>query len=149
MHLAILMTNTDKSAVSKGHPGDGEDFTHLVRLARPGWGTEVSSVKDRVFPDVPFRFDGAMLTGSPASVHDPDAWIARLPGLIRKLAARCLPVLGACFGHRPSRWHSAGRSGAIPAGWSTDRRVTGCCAGRAGHRICPSRFGSMPVKRNS
>lgn len=32
-------------------------------------------VKDGVFPESLDRFDGFIVTGSPASVHDPDPWV--------------------------------------------------------------------------
>lgn len=117
MHLAILMTNTDESAFARARPKDGEKFTTLIKEVRPDWTTEVYSVKDGVFPDDMDRFDGAMITGSPASVRDKDAWVKRLLELIRDMDARCMPVFGACFGHQAIALALGGEVGKNPGGW--------------------------------
>lgn len=116
MHLAILMTNTDESAFAQAHPKDGEKFTRLVQLARPGWTTEVFAVKNGQFPDDMSRFDGAIITGSPASVHSGDAWIARLLDLIRHAHDSGLPMFGACFGHQAIAMALGGSVGPNPDG---------------------------------
>lgn len=100
MHLAILMTNTDESEFAQAHPKDGEKFTDLIQLARPGWRTSVFSVKDGEFPQDLFAFDGAMITGSPASARSGAPWTGRLLELIRAAHARRFPLFGACFGHQ-------------------------------------------------
>lgn len=117
MHLALLMTNTDESAFAQGHPKDGEKFTDLVHLVRPAWTTDVFSVKDGVFPDTLDGFDGIMITGSPASVHDPQDWVDRLLDLIREAADRRLPMFGACFGHQAIALALGGGIGRNPGGW--------------------------------
>lgn len=117
MHLAILMTNTDESAFAKARPLDGDKFTALIRMARPGWTTEVFSVKDGVFPDDIARFDGAMITGSPASVHSGAPWVARLLDLIRDMVQLKLPLFGACFGHQAIALALGGAVGRNPGGW--------------------------------
>lgn len=117
MHLSILMTNTDDSDFARAWPKDGERFADLIRRVRPGWTTEVFAVKDGVFPDDIARFDGAMITGSPASVLDPLAWVARLLDLIRAMDAAGLPMFGACFGHQAIALALGGAVGANPGGW--------------------------------
>ncbi len=117
MHLAILMTNTDESDFARAHPKDGEKFTSLVHLVRPDWTTEVFSVKDDVFPAGLEWFDGVMITGSPASVHDGAPWIARLTDLIRDIAACGKPIFGACFGHQAVAMALGGEVGPNPGGW--------------------------------
>ncbi len=100
MHIAILVTNTDRSDFSARHPRDGEKFTALLALARPDWPVTVFDCTEGEFPENPDALDGLLLGGSPASVHDPDPWIARLLDLIRKAHAQGVPMLGACFGHQ-------------------------------------------------
>lgn len=117
MHLAILMTNTDESAFAQRHPRDGEKFTDLVRRVRPGWTTEVFPVKDGVFPETLEHFDGAMITGSPASVNSGAEWTARLFDLVRELHSGAFPVFGACFGHQAVAVALGGRVGPSPGGW--------------------------------
>lgn len=100
MHLALLVTNTDESEFAQKHPKDSEKFPSMMRAVRPDWTFEVFSVKDGEFPETLEPFDGVMLTGSPASVHDDASWIKRLLVLIRQINARGLPMFGACFGHQ-------------------------------------------------
>ena len=117
MHLAILMTNTDDSAFARAHPKDGQKFTDLIQLARPDWTTSVFSVKDSVFPPDLFAFDGAMITGSPASVRSAADWVTQLLELIRSAHAQQFPLFGACFGHQAIAQALGGTLSRNPAGW--------------------------------
>ena len=117
MHLAILMTNTDESAFAQAHPKDGEKFTALIHSARPDWRCETYSVKDGVFPDDLAVFDGFIITGSPASVHDGADWIDRLLATIREIVARKIPLFGACFGHQAIALALGGKVEHNPGGW--------------------------------
>lgn len=117
MHIAILMTNTDESAFAQRHPKDGEKFAAMFASVRPDWRVSVFAVKDGEFPEPGSRFDGWLITGSPASVHDDGAWIARLKSLIVRLDAERQPVFGACFGHQAIAEALGGRVAANPGGW--------------------------------
>lgn len=99
MRLAILMTNTDESDFAQLHPKDGQKFSELLWRVRPQWQFEVFAVKDSVFP-ASLDFDGILITGSPASVHDGADWIAQLEQLVRDTVAQKIPLFGACFGHQ-------------------------------------------------
>ncbi len=117
MHLAILMTNTDESAFAQAHPKDGEKFAALIHSARPDWRCETYSVKDGVFPDDLAAFDGFIITGSPASVHDGADWIDRLLATIREIVSRKIPLFGACFGHQAIALALGGKVEHNPGGW--------------------------------
>jgi GMP synthase-like glutamine amidotransferase len=117
MQLAVLMTNTDESEFAQRHPKDGEKFADLVHLVRPEWQVTSFSVKDDVFPDDIDAFDGVMITGSPASVHDTDPWVARLLDLIREIYAARIPMFGACYGHQAIALALGGTVEANLAGW--------------------------------
>lgn len=117
MHIAILVTNTDDSAFAKAHPDDGEKFTQLIHLVRPNWTTVVYAAPDGAFPDDLAAFDGLIIGGSPASVHDPEPWIAQLLELIRKAYKMGVPMFGACFGHQAIALALGGRVDANPCGW--------------------------------
>ena len=128
MHLAVLMTNTDESAFAQAHPKDGEKFAALIRGVRPDWRVTVFAVKDSVFPPPDAPFDGWIIGGSPASVHDADPWIEQLLGLIRRLFAQGQPVFGACFGHQAVAMALGGLVGPNPGGWVfglTDTQLEG------------------------
>ena len=118
MRLALLMTNTDESEFARRHPKDGEKFRRLLSGVRPDWALEVFPVKDDVFPDDLGRFDGVMIGGSPASVHDASPWIDRLQALIREIIDRDIPLFGACFGHQAIALALGGEVGDSPDGWA-------------------------------
>lgn len=117
MHIAVLMTNTDESKFSQSHPKDGEKFATMIHTVRPDWKVSVYAVKDGQFPSDDTRFDGWLITGSPASVHDGDDWIADLKVLIRRLDAERQPLFGACFGHQAIAEALGGTVGCNPGGW--------------------------------
>lgn len=100
MRLAILVTNTDRSAFAARHPRDGEKFAALFADVRPGWQTTAFETTAGELPGLSGRYEAAIITGSPASVHDGAAWIAALEDWIRAAHAARLPMFGACFGHQ-------------------------------------------------
>jgi GMP synthase-like glutamine amidotransferase len=117
MHLAVLVTNTDENVFVQAHPKDGEKFSAMLGQVRRDWSFTVFSVKDGVFPGRPARFDGLILPGSPASVHDPAPWVARLLGLIREADAHGVAMFGACFGHQAIALALGGEVSRNPDGW--------------------------------
>lgn len=117
MHIAVLMTNTDESEFSQSHPKDGEKFATMIHAVRPGWQISVYAVKDGQFPPDDARFDGWLITGSPASVHDDEDWIADLKVLVRRLHTESQPLFGACFGHQAIAEALGGTVGRNPGGW--------------------------------
>jgi GMP synthase-like glutamine amidotransferase len=117
MHIAVLVANTDESEFAQAHPKDGAKFAALLQAERPEWRVSAFSVKDGAFPADGARFDGWIITGSPASVHDSAAWVGRLFGLIREIVARGAPLFGACFGHQAIAVALGGVVGDNPGGW--------------------------------
>lgn len=117
MEIALLMTNTDESDFAQARPKDGEKFTAMIRSVRPDWRVTVFAVKDGVFPPEGARFDGWLIGGSPASVHDSDAWVQELFALIRRLVDEGQPIFGACFGHQAIAMALGGHVGPNPGGW--------------------------------
>ena len=86
MHIGLLVTNTDDSDFAARHPRDAEKFATLLAGVRPGWDVSAFDLPKGEFPDGIQGFDGFVIGGSPASVRDDTAWIARLMDLIRTLA---------------------------------------------------------------
>ena len=128
MHIALLLTNTDDSAFSGRHPLDDARFTSLIHLVRPDWQVTAFWVRKGQFPPEGARFDGWLIGGSPASVHDTDAWIATLFDLIRRIHADQTPLFGACFGHQAVAQALGGQVGPNPGGWvfgATDTSLEG------------------------
>lgn len=117
MHIAVLVANTDESDFAQSHPKDGSKFETLLHEQRPDWQVSVYTVKDGHFPAMDARYDGWIITGSPASVHDSDAWVSELEALIRRLVAEKQPLFGACFGHQAIAKALGGVVGENPNGW--------------------------------
>jgi GMP synthase-like glutamine amidotransferase len=117
VHIAILVTNTDRSAFAKAHPGDLAKFSALLAQVRPGWTFRGFDLTEGDFPPDPDAFDGVLIGGSPASVQDDASWIARLMALIRTLHDRGIPMVGACFGHQAIAKALGGTVGRNPGGW--------------------------------
>ena len=116
-HIAILLTSNDTSAFSRRHPDDGLKLIALLRPLRPAWTFRIWAVKDGEFPPGADCADGFIITGSPASVHDPLDWIARLRLLILDLHGRRLPLIGICFGHQAIATALGGLVEPNPGGW--------------------------------
>ncbi len=117
MHLAILVTNTDESSFADRHPKDGEKFSRLIHAVRQDWKLSVFQVKNDQFPDMLDPYDGLILTGSPASVHDGNEWIDRLRLLVIKAHQIGQPIFGACFGHQVIAEALGAKVGDNPSGW--------------------------------
>lgn len=100
MNLAILMANTDVSAFSDKYPKDGEKFSDFVACVRPLWSCSVYDATQSILPADLTAYDGFIITGSPASVHDKDAWVAELSDLVVEIHKHKLPIFGACYGHQ-------------------------------------------------
>jgi GMP synthase-like glutamine amidotransferase len=117
MHLAIMVTNTDKSSFAAQHPLDAEKFTRLVHLARPDWQATAFQIHEGQFPMDLDAFDGVLITGSPASTRSGLPWIAPLLELIQQIETAQLPLFGACFGHQAITLALGGSVGKNPNGW--------------------------------
>lgn len=118
MRLAILVTNNDLSEFAHRHPFDGEKFTTLVHSVRPDWQCDVYLVHQDKFPSNIADFDGVMITGSPASVHDTDPWVGQLLEVIRGAFANKTPIYGACYGHQAIAVALGGEVGSNSHGWT-------------------------------
>jgi GMP synthase-like glutamine amidotransferase len=116
MNLGLLVTNTDDSAFAARHPDDAEKFAAMIAMVRPDWRVTAFDLPRGEFPEV--RFDGWMIGGSPASVHDDVPWIARLLNLIRDIVVRGDPLFGACFGHQAIAMALGGQVRRNPGGWT-------------------------------
>lgn len=127
MRIAILMSNTDESTFADAHPKDGDKWQALLAPLCPECSFSVYSVKDAAFPVELCAYDGLIITGSPASVHDLDPWLEQLFQLIRTAVAQKTPLFGACFGHQAIALALGGKVANNAGGWvfgSTETIVT-------------------------
>ena len=121
MHIAFLDANIDRSPLAARNPSEVEKFRALLHPHAPDLVLHDFRATDGAFPEGLADFDGVMVSGSPASVHDDRAWIARLLDLIRTAVAQDLPVFGACFGHQAVAQALGGTVGRNPQGWVLGR----------------------------
>ncbi len=139
MHIAFLDANTDRSAFAARHPTEVQKFRTLLAPVASDWNFSDFTVNAGVFPEDITGFDGVMISGSPASVNDPDAWVARLKETIRAAVAADVPVFGACFGHQAVASALGGTVGKNPQGWVLGRVETG------NHAPAPWMQGAAPA----
>jgi GMP synthase-like glutamine amidotransferase len=100
MHIAVLITNTDWTEFAARHPRDRDRFPALIHGVRPEYRLSLYDVPLGEVPATLNGFDGIVIGGSPASVHDDAPWIAGLEELVRAAFAAGIPMFGACFGHQ-------------------------------------------------
>ncbi len=100
MKIAILLTDVDDSDFTRSFPDDAEKFRRLLQPLRQDWDFVTYPVKDGIFPADITVYDGAVITGSPASVHDDRPWIGQLFTMIRQAHEARVPMFGACFGQQ-------------------------------------------------
>lgn len=118
MRLALLVTNTDDSAFARARPDDAEKFRRLVAEVRPAWELHDIWLPRGEPPAGLGDFDGVMISGSPASVHDPLPWLPPLLDAIRTAVRARQPLFGACFGHQAIALALGGAVGRNPGGWA-------------------------------
>lgn len=117
MHIAILMPNSDESDFALNHPGDGEKWLKLLAKKRPDWVFSTFAVDEGHFPKDEQKYDGWIVSASPASVNGDAPWMEQLFALIRRIASQRTPMLGASFGHQAIAKALGGEVGDNPNGW--------------------------------
>lgn len=128
MHIAFFDANTDRSRFGQSHPAEVDKFRTLLAPVAPDWVLSGFKVSDGVFPAALDGFDGIMISGSVASVNDPDPWVGQLMAVIRQAVDLGVPVFGACFGHQAVARALAGTVGPNPQGWVLGRYETATLA---------------------
>jgi GMP synthase (glutamine-hydrolysing) len=67
-------------------------------------------------PSAEQRFDALIISGSPRSVTEPEAWMAAAADFALAAAGQGTPVLGVCFGHQLLAWRLGGQVERNPKG---------------------------------
>ena len=60
---------------------------------------------------------GIIITGSPASTYDGEAWISESEEFLKRAADHSIPLYGVCFGHQLLAQTFGGKVEKCPRGW--------------------------------
>ncbi len=89
------------------YPGVYDPVAHWTNHFPPDCVCESFTARDGVFPALG-GFTHVILTGSEASILEPDPWVATEAELVREAVGRGLAVLGSCWGHQLLAYALAG-----------------------------------------
>lgn len=103
-------------ADDEGHT-DSQKFIDLLSPINPAASFDVFYVSEDEFPDSIDHYDGILVTGSPASVHDDDDWIKRLSDLIEEADQANKRIVASCFGHQLVAKTFGGEVSSNEGGW--------------------------------
>ena len=111
MKLAILETGRPPGKLAEEF---GDYPAMFEAMLGAGFEIEVFDVQAGELPD-PDAHDAVLITGSPAGVYDPLAWIPGLLDFIR--AAKDSRMVGICFGHQAMAEALGGNVEKSDKGW--------------------------------
>jgi GMP synthase-like glutamine amidotransferase len=112
MKVAILETGRPPSDLAQTF---GDYPAMFERLLGDGFEFETLDVVSGELPGDPSRYDGYIITGSPAGVYDDHDWMAKLSEFIRAATSRKL--VGVCFGHQAMAQALGGQVEKSDRGW--------------------------------
>lgn len=96
---------------------DGDKFFDLLHPQMPGAGIDIFYSAAGELPRSVDDYDAYLVSGSPASVHDDDDWIARLAQFVVDADARDKRIVASCFGHQLVAKIWGGEVGYNEHGW--------------------------------
>ena len=96
---------------------DGQKFHDLLSQQSAETVLDIFYTTEHEFPNRIEDYDGFVVSGSPASVHDDLDWIRRLSEWIVNADYRGQPVFGSCFGHQLVAKVFGGQVGHNDCGW--------------------------------
>ena len=100
VRVDVLLMNTDRSAFAQRHPDDAHKVITALQAARPGWEYRAWAARDGELPPDPLAADAWVLTGSVASVTQPEPWMELTAQAVRQRHAAGRTLVGLCFGHQ-------------------------------------------------
>lgn len=113
--FAVYITG-DPSDYTRDRFGDyGDLFRDLLSEEGDTW--DYFDARLFEYPEDISLYQGIVITGSPATAHDPEPWIVRLNEEIRRAYTAHVRIIGICFGHQAVANALGGRSENNPAGW--------------------------------
>jgi len=81
---------------------------HWTRYLPAGSDWTAFRAPERILPDLGGKFTHVILTGSEASILEPDPWAEEEADFVREADRRGLALLGSCYGHQLLAWALAG-----------------------------------------
>jgi GMP synthase-like glutamine amidotransferase len=100
VRVDVLLMNTDRSAFAQRHPDDSHKVITALQAARPDWEYRAWAARDGELPPDPLAADAWVLTGSVASVTQPEPWMELTAQAVRQRHAAGRALVGLCFGHQ-------------------------------------------------
>jgi GMP synthase-like glutamine amidotransferase len=123
MRLTIIETGRPPEPIVRDFPGYPVMIDALLRPHVPELTIDVVSVIDGDTLPILDGVEAVLLTGSPAGVYDPIAWIDPLKSWIRRAAQAAIPQVGICFGHQIMAEAFGGHAHKAPQGWGLGRHA--------------------------
>lgn len=96
---------------------DAQKFIDLLAPINPSANFDIFFVSENHFPESLEAYQGILLTGSPASVHDELDWIKRLSGMAIQAERESKRIVASCFGHQLVAKAFGGEVGFNRDGW--------------------------------
>ncbi|CAA7408132.1 unnamed protein product [Spirodela intermedia] len=120
--FALLLAAPDSDYVTKMYGGYFDVFVEAFGEEGEMW--DLFRVVEGEFPDSEelAKYDGYVVSGSPADAYGDDLWILGLCFLLQTLDAMKKKILGVCFGHQLLCRALGGRVGRACTGWDVGIR---------------------------
>jgi GMP synthase (glutamine-hydrolysing) len=118
--VCIVVCGAPPAQVAAEH-GRFSDWFRRLLAVHPVEVSEVDAAGGAL-PD-PSGFAGLVVSGSPASVTQPEPWMDATAELVREAARAGTPVLGICFGHQIAAAAFGGAVRVNPLGWEVGTRA--------------------------
>jgi GMP synthase-like glutamine amidotransferase len=117
MQIGILQTGDNPDKLQPFYGNYSDMFVRLIGQHDADLEFQVYRVMDNQFPESATSCDGWLITGSKYGAYDDPPWIPPLKGLIQKIKAANIPLVGICFGHQIISEALGGRVEKSEKGW--------------------------------
>ncbi len=117
LKIALISTCADTNEAYKDFPREIEQIKTMMQTERRDWSYHFYDIFAGQFPDID-QYDGFVVSGSPSSVNDPDAWVIAMLDYIRQVFSAGKPMVGICYGHQAIAKALGGEVSWSPLGWS-------------------------------
>ena len=114
MRIGILETGYPPEHLAGEHGSYPDMLRRFVGEAAASYATY--DVQKGALPSSPDAYDAVLVTGSPAGVYEPHAWIPPLMDFLRQAKGRTA-LVGVCFGHQVMAQAFGGEVKKSEKGW--------------------------------